>query len=124
MLRRFSVSVTTDASGDATAYTPFLSGYIHSIQYVKDDFADGVDFTITGEANGVTIWTESNVNAAKFCLPRAATHSTAGVAALYAAAGTAVQDRVALSRDRVKIVVGSGGDTKDGAFVVMVDDGK
>lgn len=124
MIRRFEVSVTTDGSGDATAYSPYLSGYIHSIQYEKTDYADGVDFTITGEANAVTLWTESNVNAAKVCLPRAATHSTAGVAALYAAGGTAVNDRLALSRDRVKIVVAQGGATKVGNFVITVDDGK
>ena len=124
MIRRFEVSVTTDASGDATAYSPYLSGYIHSIQYEKTDYADGVDFTITGEANGVTLWTESNVNAAALKLPRAATHSTAGVAALYAAGGTAVNDRMALSRDRVKIVVAQGGNAKVGNFVITVDDGK
>jgi hypothetical protein len=124
MIRRFSVPVTTNAGGAATAYTPFLSGYIHSIEYLKTDFADGVDFTITGEATGRTIWAESDVNAAKVCNPRAPTHSTAGVAALFASGGTAVNDRVALSRDRVKIVIAQGGNTKSGAFVVTVDDGK
>ena len=124
MIRRFEVTVTTDASGDATAYTPYLSGYIHSIQYEKTDYADGVDFTITGEANALGLWAESNVNAAKVCLPRAATHSTAGVAAAYASGGTAVNDRLALSRDRVKIVVAQGGNTKVGNFVITVDDGK
>lgn len=123
-IRRFEVSVTTDASGDATAYSPYLSGYVHSIQYEKTDYADGVDFTITGEENALGLWAESNVNAAKVCLPRAATHSTAGVAALYAAGGTAVNDRLALSRDRVKIVVAQGGNAKVGNFVITVDDGK
>jgi hypothetical protein len=123
-LRRFNVAVTTASDGSATAYSPRLSGYIHSIQYVKTDFADGVDFTITAEATGETIWTESNVNAAAVKAPRQATHSTAGVPALYAAGGTAVNDRVALSRDRVKIVIASGGDTKAGAFNILVDDGK
>lgn len=124
MLRRFNVTVTTDGSGDATAYTPYLSGYVHSIQYAKTDYTDGVDFTITSDVTGATLWTESNVNAAKVCLPRAATHSTAGVAALYAAAGTAVNDRFALSRDRVKIVIAQGGASKVGTFYVTVDDGK
>jgi hypothetical protein len=50
---------------------------IESIQYVKTDYADGVDFTITAEATTETIWTESNVNAAVIKHPRAATHSTA-----------------------------------------------
>lgn len=124
MIRRFVVPVTTDGSGDATAYSPCLSGYIHQIQYVKTDFADGVDFTITGETTGQTIWTQSDVNAAVVKAPRQATHSTAGVAALYASGGTAVNDRVALGRERVKIVIAQGGASKSGAFHITVDDGK
>lgn len=123
-IRRFVVTVTTASDGSATAYTPYLSGYINAIEYIKADYTDGVDFTITAEATGETIWTEANVNAAKVCLPRAATHSTAGVAALYASGGTAVLERIALGRDRVKIVLAQGGATKTGAFHVIVDDGK
>lgn len=123
-IRRFSVSVTTNGSGAATAYTPFLSGYINQIIYVKTDFADGVDFTITTNETGETLWTESNVNAAAAKLPRAACHSTAGVALLYAAGGTAVTDRIAVARDKVKIVIAQGGDTKTGEFIIVVDDGQ
>lgn len=123
-IRRFNVIAVTDGSGDVTAYSPYLSGYIQSIEYVKTDYADGVDFTITGEATGRTIWTESNVNAAAIRAPRQPTHSTAGVAAVYASGGTAVNDRIALGRDRVKIVVGSGGASKTGLFVITVDDSK
>jgi hypothetical protein len=121
-IRRFEVTAVTASDGSKTAYSPYLSGYIHAIEYVKTDYADGVDFTITAEATGETIWAESNVNAAKVCLPRAATHSTAGVAALYAAGGTAINDRIALGADRVKIVIASGGDTKTGEFIIIVDD--
>lgn len=120
--RRFSVPVTTDASGDATAYSPYLSGKICSIHYVKTDFADGVDFTITADATGEGLWTESNVNASASRYPRAPTHSQAGVASLYAAGGTAVQDAIRLSRDRVKIVVAQGGNAKSGAFTIVVED--
>src|SRR3954453_12983783 len=120
--RRFIVPITTAADGSATAYTPYLSGKIAAIHYLKTDFADGVDFTITAEATGQTLWTEADVNAAKVCMPRGATHSTAGVAALYAASGTAVNDLIRLSRDRVKIVIASGGNAKLGAFHVVVED--
>jgi hypothetical protein len=123
-IRRFNVDVTTASDGSATVYTPYLSGYINAIEYIKTNFTDGVDFTITAEATGETIWTEANVNAAKVCLPRAATHTTAGVAALYAAGGVAVLDRIAIGRDRVKIVIASGGNATTGEFVVVVDDGK
>lgn len=121
-MRRFIVPVTTDSGGAATVYSPYLSGYIHEIHYLKTDFADGVDFTITAEATGETIWTQSDVNAAVVKAPRQATHSTAGVAALYASGGVAVNDRVALGRDRVKIVIAQGGNVKTGAFHILVAD--
>jgi len=123
-IRRFTVPVTTASDGSATVYSPYLSGYIHEIHYVKTNFTDGVDFTITAEATGRTIWTESNVNAAAVKAPRQATHNTAGVAALYASAGEAVNDRIALGRDRVKIVIASGGNATTGSFTILVDDGK
>lgn len=123
-IRRFEIPVTTIADGSATAYSPYLSGYINDIEYVKTDFADGVDFTITAEATGRTLWAESDVNAAAIRAPRQPTHSTAGVAALFAAAGTAVNDKIALGRDRVKIVIASGGNVKTGSFVITIDDGR
>lgn len=123
-LRRHVVPVTTAADGSATVYSPYLSGYVHEIHYIKTDFTDGVDFTITAEATGETIWTESNVNLAAVKAPRQATHSNAGVASLYAAGGTAVNDRIALGRDRVKIVIAAGGNAKVGAFHIVVDDAK
>lgn len=120
-LRRFVVTATTDASGDAEVYSPYLSGKLVSITYVKTDYDDGVDFAITAEATGETLWAEDDVNATATRYPRAPTHSTAGVAAVYAAGGTAVNDKPTLGRDRVKIVVASGGDTKTGAFHITID---
>lgn len=122
MIRRFIVPVTTDGAGAATVYSPYLSGYIQEIHYLKTDFVDGVDFTLTAEATGETIWTQADVNAAVVKAPRQATHSNAGVAALYAAGGVAVNERIALGRDRVKIVIAQGGATKTGAFHILVAD--
>lgn len=121
-VRRYVVSVTTASDGSATVYSPYLSGKIHTIHYLKTNFTDGVDFTITADTTGETIWTESNVNAAKACAPRLPTHSTAGVAALYASGGTAVNDKIALGRDKVKIVIASGGNATTGAFHIVVED--
>jgi hypothetical protein len=121
-IRRFVVPAVAAADGSGTVYTPYLSGFIESIQYVKTDYADTVDFTITAEATGETIWTEANVTAAVVKHPRAATHSTAGVASLYAGGGTAVNDYVALGRDRVKIVIGTAGVSTTGSFTVTVRD--
>lgn len=120
-MRRFKVPVTTAADGSATAYSPRIAGNIQQIEYVKTDFANGVDFTITGEATGVGLWTESDVNASAIRAPRQPTHSQVGAALLYAAAGAAVGDKIALASDRVKIVIAQGGNVKTGAFHILVD---
>lgn len=117
---RHVVTITTDGSGDGTGFTPVVTGHISAIHYVKDDFADTVDFTITAEATGETIWSEENVTASTVRAPRQATHSTAGAASLYAGAGEAVLDRIAVARDRVKIVVANGGNATNGTFHVVV----
>lgn len=120
-MKRYKVTVTTSAGGAATAYSPRLSGKINQVHYVKGDFADGVDFTITDEATGIGIWTESDVNASAVRAPRQPTHSQVGVALLYAAAGAAVGDKVGVANSRVKIVIAQGGATKTGVFHVLVD---
>ena len=122
-MRRYKVTLTTAADGTVIGYSPRLAGKIHAVHYVKGDFADGVDFTITAEATGETIWTESNVNASTVRYPRAATHSTAGVASLFAAGGTAVQAPVAIANDRVKLSIAQGGAAKSGTFHLLVDEG-
>lgn len=126
-IRKFTVTATSDGSQVGTFYTPYLSGYIESVQYVKHGvtpYTDGVDFTITAEATGENIWTDTNINASEIVRPRAPTHTQAGVAALYADAGVAVLDRIALGRDRVKIVLAQAGASKIGTFVIAVDDGR
>lgn len=123
--RKFTVVATSDGSQVGTHYTPYFNGFIESVQYVKDGttpYTDGVDFTITVDETGENIWTDTNVNASEVVRPRAATHTTAGVAAVYAAAGTAVNDRIALGRDRVKIVLAQAGASKTGTFVITVSD--
>lgn len=122
-MKRFTLEITTAANGSATARTPRLSGEIHQIEYVKDGvspFDDGVDFTVTGLKSGISILTESNVNASAVRAPRQPTHSQAGVAALYAPGGTAVQARVAVASDQVQIVIAQGGNAKKGTFHILV----
>jgi hypothetical protein len=118
---RHVVSVTTAADGSATAYSPVVTGKISTVRYVKTNFADGVDFTITLEATGETVWAEENVNASTSRAPRQATHTTAGVAALYAAGGSAVLDKIAVANDRIKIVIASGGNVTSGAFHIVLE---
>jgi aspartate oxidase len=121
MIKRHVVTVTTDASGDAIAYSPVLTGKISTIRYVKTDFADGVDITVTAEATGEGIWAEENVNASATRAPRQLVYTTAGVASLYAATFGVYTEPIVLSADRVKIVVAQGGDTKSGTFHIVTE---
>jgi len=122
-VKRHTVAVTTDASGDATAYTENITGRIHSVQYVKagsGNFTDGVDFTITTETTAQNVWVDTNINASETVYPRVPTHDTAGAASLYAATGEPVEDHLAIDNERIKIVVASGGDTTTGTFYIVV----
>jgi hypothetical protein len=121
-MRRVVVSVTTDSGGAATAYSPPQSGVIHSVAYIKPgagSYDDGVDFTITNETTGGTIWTESNVNATAIRNPRTATHTTVGVAATLDGTVAAL-DKIAIARSRIKIVIAQGGNAKVGAFHFLI----
>ena len=120
--QRHEVSVTTAADGSAEEYSPHIPyGRVVNVIYDVGDFAAGVDVAITGEQSGQNIWTESNVNASKTVAPRQPTHSQAGVAALYAAGGTAVNDLIRVVGERIKIVIAQGGDTKTGTFTFIVE---
>lgn len=119
--QRLVVAVTTDGAGAATVFSPVVTGQLSQIRYVKTNFAAGVDFTITAEATGETLWSELNVDVDATRAPRQATHSTAGVAALYAGAGTAVNDKISLANDRVKIVIAAGGAVTTGTFHLIIE---
>jgi hypothetical protein len=119
--RLAAIAVTTIADGSATAYSEVATGKVSTIRYVKTDFDNGSTITITSEATGETIWTEANVNASATRAPRQATHSTAGAAALYAAGGAAVNDKIAIAADRIKIVIAGGGNVKTGTFHIVLE---
>lgn len=118
---RHVVTIVTAADGTGVGYTPLVQGRISAIHYVKGDYANGVDFVVTSEATGAIIWDEDDVNASAVRAPRQATHSTLGIAALYAGGGSAVLDQIVVAKDRVKITVANGGNTKTGTFHVVIE---
>lgn len=119
-IKRETVAVTTAIGGTATGYSGVINGKILEVQYVKTDFANGVDFTITTETTGKTVWTEANVDASKTVMPRQATHDTAGTAVTYD--GTrAVLEPIAVDNERIKIVIAAGGDAKSGTFYITIE---
>lgn len=109
------VTATTDGSGAATVYTDEpVFGVIESLAYVKTDFADGVDFTITAETTGTSLWTDLNVNASEVVFPTAVQSLNTDGSAL------ATHRQIALAGERVKFVIASGGATKTGTFRLVV----
>ncbi len=116
---RITFTITTDANGDGSFTTDFLNGLLYSIVYVKNSYSDGVDLTIVTINTGLTLWTESNVNASKVVSPRTPLHDTVGVANLYVAAGEAVLDKIMLADEHISFVVAAGGDSKSGVFHIL-----
>ena len=122
-MRLYEATITTAADGSATAYLPSAGkarGLLEAIQYEKVDYADGVDFTITDEITGESLWTDTNINASEIVRPRAPTMDQAGAARLYATGGTAVPDKIAIV-SRIKIVIAQGGNAKSGKFRVHIN---
>lgn len=112
---RHTVVLETDGAGAVIGYTPNLSGCIQSISYVKDDFADTVDWAITLEATGESLWTDTNITASERVYPVSpANLGSSG------AASSLTERPIVAANDRVKIAVTNGGDTKSGAFHVVV----
>lgn len=119
-MRRIIVEITTAADGSATVYSPRISGEVHQLRYEKIDFADGVDFTVTTDALGETVWAQSNVNASATVAPRQPSHTTAGVAATLDGTVAALVP-IALANDRLKVVVAQGGNAKTGKLHFLID---
>lgn len=121
---KHAVTITTAADGSGTGFTPVVNGRVLAVAYTKADgtaaFAAGVDLEIKTETTDTLIWDQDDVDASATVAPRQPTHSTAGVAALYAAEGTAVQDYIYVADERIEITIANGGDTKTGTFVVWV----
>lgn len=116
-----TITVETASDGTATEYSGrTFNGKLVAIDYAKTDFANGVDFTITSEETGQTLWTQADVNASATKYPLTQACSTAGVAATLD--GTrAMLVPIALVNERISVAIAQGGDTKTGAFSFVVD---
>lgn len=130
-MKRFaSIAGTTTAGGAATIYTTNIpQGNVKKIRYVPDatnPLDAGADIVITEEASGGAILTKANIGAAAVeWSPRDATHAVAdGSAALFAAAGAAVNDVAGppVFESRIKIVIAQGGNAlATGTFYFWID---
>lgn len=118
-VERHVVTLTTDASGDVIGYTPVVSGRVLGVRYVKTDFANGADITVTAEATGEAILALTDQNASGTFYPRQQVHGATGTGLTYDGTRT-MNEPVAVANDRIKIVVAQGGDTKTGTVHVVV----
>jgi hypothetical protein len=123
-LERFQVAITVDASGNGSGFTPIATGHVQGIRYVPDGtspYATGTVVTITTEVSGQPVLTVNPLGtvAAQY-YPRVAVVSPANAADLFAAAGTAVPDRMPVAGERIKIALASGGVSTTGVFHVYV----
>lgn len=111
-----SVLVLTDGSQAATEYIGPIYGKLDTLVYTKIDFTDGVDFTITNELTGETIWTDTNINVSEAVRPRIITQHTDG------AANTTlvIREPYLFSGQRIKIVIAAGGAAKTGRFTALL----
>lgn len=105
----YSVTVTTDASGNASVDTPPIRGIINRIEYVKDDYATGVDFTITVK-DGPNIWAQDNVDASATKYPVIEGSDVDGTAETGSFASIAVGD------EPINIAIAAGGNATSGTF--------
>lgn len=110
------LTLTTDGAGAASGYCDPFTGRVLAIEYVKTDYATGVDFTITKEDTAENIWTEVNQDATITDYPRVLLQSVVG------ADLSAVYDAPVVA-GRVSFAVAAGGAAKVGKFRVIYDDG-
>ncbi|MEP0323287.1 hypothetical protein [Bauldia litoralis] len=119
-LERHTVSVTTNSSGAGSATLSHITGIVRRLQYVKTDFADGVDFDVVADLFG-DLWNEDDVNASAIRTPKTPTHATDGSASLYAGSGEPVETDIYLVDETITFTIADGGSTKTGTFHVIVE---
>ncbi len=109
--QKFEIALTTASNGSCTAYSEVIRGVIYELDYIKTDFADGVDFVVTLESTGEVIWAQNDVNAATLKVPMRLAHDSSGNA-------TTQYVPFAVANDRIKVVIASGGSVRTGRLDV------
>ncbi len=109
------LTVTTDASGNATVYSSRVNGVVRRI-IIAGTLDGGADWVITGEATGLPILAVDNKNALDIC-PK--------VLAAGNPAGTVLAENggdIHVVNERIKVVVAQGGNAQTGTIAFVTDD--
>ena len=120
---RFSKELTTDAAGDAVFTTPFeVSGRIHTVQYVKDDYVNNVTLSVAGaETAEVFLALAAGVMDASVTMrPRIPVQAAADGSALLYGVGYAQTDYPVVIGEKITLTVAAGGNAKTGTFYITL----
>ncbi len=119
MLTQSSVTFTTNGSGAATAYAGSgIRGRVLAIKYEPTSIATGATIVLSGETTAVAVLTKASAGTSTvWYYPLAITNQAAD-----GAASSISEEPVWLYKERLKIVVSSGGDTKTGTVTVYCDE--
>ena len=113
--RKETVACTATAGGVVTAYSPVMTGQVINAIYTKTNFSDGAVLLITGEDSGITIWSETGVNATEVHSPvQLASLNTTG------ADSTLEHNPVFVVGERIKIAMTGAGNGTTGSFTFIV----
>jgi len=113
-IKRTSIALATDGSGDCTAYSSSVAGHVIGFYYDRGTLDNATtDITVTEEFTGAPLLTLTNVTATARYRPRVATHDVNGVA-------TGALDAPAVV-GRIKVVVAQGGASKAGTLYAYID---
>lgn len=118
MMQEVSATITTNASGAATVYLgTSLTGRVHAIKYAPGTLDTGAGLVVTGETTAVPIITKASAGTSTvWYYPRAFANKVTDGAAF-----TDVTEDVRILRERIKVVVASGGNTLTGTITAYVD---
>ncbi len=116
-MKKATLNVTTDASGDGSDITDAALGLLYAVQLIDGNFDDGVDVVITAEQGDLSIplFSANDFNTDQFKYPRVSEHDAVGGAALTTTC-------MPLVAGRLKAVIAAGGNVKSGTFILHIID--
>lgn len=117
---KHTVSITVDATGNGTGYTPNVTGRLLTVQYAKANYADGVDITITTEISGLSLLTLTDQNASGVFHPRGQVHGVNGSGLTLTGNVNPIAEPFTIVNERIKVSVAQAGNGTIGNITLTV----
>lgn len=119
-LKRYVVTVTSNASQVGSGSTPVVNGRVLAIHYVKGDYANGVDIDIDTSSIGTVLYSADDVNNSVSVYPRVAVQDTGGTGVTYDGTNE-IYEPIPVANETIDIAIAQAGATKTGTFHVIVE---